>query len=102
MANTTHPDLYLAGRVVPRHNHNPLVAEWTTVVKTLLFVASTTELGLTYRRRSDNSLLVYVDASFMSRDNERKNSLSGGAMSHEDMIVSWFSPSQRNVALSLT
>ena len=101
LANTTRPDLSQAVRAVARHSHDPGISHWKAVVKILSYVASTTDLGLTYRRGSGKRLSVYVDASFAPRDNERK-SVSGGAVLYGKAVVSWFSRSQRCVALSST
>ena len=87
IANQTRPDISNAVRAVARHSHEPK-SHWKAAQKILNYLLETAHLRLKFKRDAsvDVSTLVYVDADFASKANDR-SSVSGAVLLVAGMIV---------------
>ena len=101
IANQTRPDISNAVRAVARHPHEPKKSHWKAAQKILNYLLETSHLGLKFKRDAsvDVGTLVYVDADFASKANDRR-SVSGAVLLVAGMIVAWFSRTQKCITLS--
>jgi len=101
IANQTRPDISNAVRAVARHSHEPKKSHWKAAQKILNYLLETAHLGLKFKRDAsvDVGTLVYVDADFASKANDRR-SVSGAVLLVAGMIVAWFSRTQKCITLS--
>ena len=101
IANQTRPDISNAVRAVARHSHEPKKNHWKAAQKILNYLLETAHLGLKFKRDAwvEIGTLVYVDADFASKANDRR-SVSGAVLVVAGMIVAWFSRTQKCITLS--
>ncbi|CAB1102057.1 unnamed protein product [Ectocarpus sp. CCAP 1310/34] len=83
-----------------RHAHAPTKRHWDVIQKILVYLKGTSDLGITYQRRSGLGLAVYVDASYA--DTKDRRSMSGLATTVGGTVVSHGSKTQSIVSLSST
>ena len=101
LAGMTRPYIANAARAVVRHSHNPCERQWKATVKMLAYLNSTRDLGITYKKGEELSLLVYTDADYASKKTDRR-SVSGVAVMLGNAAVYTTSRTQHCVALSTT
>lgn len=99
LSNMSRPDLSDSVRAVARYSRDPGPKHWKAVMKILSYVATTHDLGLTFRKGTGGSLSAYADSSYAGKPDDRK-SVSGGAVMYAGASVMWFSRTQRTVSLS--
>ncbi|CAM9986876.1 unnamed protein product [Discosporangium mesarthrocarpum] len=99
VANMTSPDISNAIRARARFSHDPSEVHWHGALKILRYLRGTRTLGIMYRKGMGQELYVFADLSHAGDFYDRR-SVSGGAMIFGRAAVSWFSKTQRTVALS--
>ncbi|CAB1112906.1 unnamed protein product [Ectocarpus sp. CCAP 1310/34] len=101
IANQTRPDISNAVRAVARHSHEPKKSHWKAAQKILNYLLETAHLTLKFKPDNsvDASTLVYVDADFASKANDRR-SVSGAIVLVASMPVVWISKTQKCVSQS--
>ncbi|CAN0157744.1 unnamed protein product [Discosporangium mesarthrocarpum] len=101
VANQTRPDLGNTIQALDRRSHNPSKSHWTIGRQALTCLKGTRDPGLLYELGEGLELLGYDDTSFAGKSTDQR-SASGGAVMFVGTAVSWFSRSQKCVALSPT
>ena len=99
LAGMTRPDIANAARAVARHSHNPCKKHRKAAVKTLAYLNSTRDLGITYKKREKLSLSVYTDADYASKETDMR-SIWGVAVMLGNEAVYATSRTQHCVTLS--
>ncbi|CAB1107819.1 unnamed protein product [Ectocarpus sp. CCAP 1310/34] len=101
IANRTRCDINIATRAVARQSHNPKKRDWKASQKILNYLLETAHLTLKFKPDNsvDASTLVYVDADFASKANDRR-SVSGAIVLVASMPVVWISKTQKCVSQS--
>ena len=79
LAGMTRPDIANAARAVARQSHTPCERHWKAAVRILAYPNSTRDLGITYKKGEEITLLVYTDADYASKETDRR-SISGVAV----------------------
>lgn len=98
--STTRPDLSAAINFFSRYQNCQTEALWNGVKRVLRYIKGTLDLGLCFRRNSEQALICYVDANHGS-ESDRK-STSGFFMKVYGNTVLWATRRQTIVALSST
>ena len=103
LAGITRPGIANAARAVALHPHNPCERQWKAAVKILAYLNSTRELGITYKKGEELSLLIYTDADYAwpSKETDRR-SIEGVAVMLGNAAVYATSRTQHCVTLSTT
>ena len=66
------------------------------------YLVGTKDLGLKFERESGLNLLVFADANYAEKADDRRRSVSGVAVTLGNSVVSWVSSTQEIVTLSTT
>ena len=99
LAGMTRPDIANAVRAMARHSYNPCERHWKAAMKTLAYLNSTSNLGITYPKGEQLSLSVYTDAEYASKETDGRL-ISGVAVMLGDAAVYATSRTQHCVTLS--
>ena len=85
-------------RAVARHSHDPTARHWKAVLMIIEYLVGTKDLGLKFERESGLNLLVFADANYAEKADDRR-SVSGVAVTLGNSVVSWVSSTQKIVTL---
>ena len=97
LAGATRPDIAFSVNMLARRQVDPTADDWESVKRIFRYLRGTTNLGLTYRAKSDN-LEAASDASF--RDWNDSTSSSGYVISLYGDTIAWRSHKQSHVTTS--
>lgn len=97
----TRPDITQAVGVLTRFMAKPSVAHWQTARSLLRYIAGTTDYGIIFDKKKDNSLLAYGDADYAG-DIDTRRSTTGYVFLFGGGAISWSSRLQPTVAASTT
>jgi hypothetical protein len=84
LANGTRLDIAFAVNLLARYNAAPTKRHWVGVKTILRYLKGTPDLGLWFPKRGDLTMVVYVDAGYMSDPHNARSQtgfvfLCGGA-----------------------
>ena len=99
----TRPELAFSVSNVARFMKSPGIYHWEAVQVICGYLRNTMELGLTYRRQSNQKhplLCGYCDADWASNDIDSRKSISGIVYMMSGGPISWKSRFQKSLALS--
>ena len=96
----TRPDIAYAVNKLCSFNNNPGMIHWSAAKRVLRYLKGSKDIGITYRKGTQNKNRVYgyADASFAS--NTDKMSTSGHAFFLNGGAITWGSKKQKVLALS--
>ena len=95
------PDITNAVRAVSRHSSSPAERHWKAVPRIIRYLLGTKDLSLTFEWGSGLEISVFVDANYAEKADDRR-SVSWVAVDVGKSSVSWFSSTQKIVALLTT
>ena len=95
----TRPDLAFSVSLLARFQSNLGIEHWNALMHVVGYIKNTIDLGLTYSRDSEISLMAYVDADY-GRCRDTRRSTSGYVFIMAGGAVAWSSKRQATVALS--
>ncbi|KAF4144759.1 putative polyprotein [Phytophthora infestans] len=102
ISTCTRPDITMAVNYLARFVAAPTTTHWTAVKRILRYLKGTRELKLEFLRpqapQHRIGVAIYSDADWAG-DKDAK-STSGGLLTINDMLISWYSKKQSTVALS--
>jgi hypothetical protein len=93
LANNTRPDIAFTVNLLTRFSVVPTIHHWNEVKDVLKSLRGTPDLGLFYLKNQDLSLIVYVDARYLS-DPHNSKSQTGFVFLHRGTLISWKSCKQ--------
>ena len=92
LSNTVRPDIAFAVNYLSRFMESPEISHWNAAKHILKYLKYTRELGISYKRGSNN-LIGYSDADFAG-DRVTRRSTSGYVFTYAGGAISWRSKRQ--------
>src|SRR3954469_3001984 len=100
LANCTRPDIAFAVNLLARYSSDPTNRHWKGIKDVFRYLQGTKDLGLSYRRNQDLSLVGYADVGYLS-DPHTSKSQTGYVFLCGGTAVSWKSSKQSLVSTSM-
>ncbi|XP_070674069.1 secreted RxLR effector protein 161-like [Malus domestica] len=101
LAQCTRPDIAFSINLLARYNSTPTICHWKGVKDILQYLRGTTDMGLSYSKKSTNDqvLVGYADAGFLSNLHKAR-SQTGYVFKNGDTTISCCSTKQKLVVTS--
>jgi hypothetical protein len=73
LVNNTRPDITFAVNLLTRYNAAPIMHQWNEVKYVLRYLQGTPDLGPSYRKNQDLSIIGYADTGYLSDPHNGKS-----------------------------
>jgi hypothetical protein len=87
LANNTRPDIAFMVNYLTRHSAAPTMHHWNNIKNILRYLNGTIDLGLFFQRNQEYDLIGYVDAGYLS-DQQNGRSQIGFMFLHRGTVIS--------------
>ena len=99
LANCTRPDIVFSVNLLSRYSSTPTRRHWKGIRHILRYLSGTPDMGLFYSNKSEEKLLRYGDAGYLS-DPHKSRSQTGFVFNYNGTAISWRTVKQTMVATS--
>ena len=99
LANCTRPDIAFSVNLLARYSSAPTRRHWKGIQHILGYLSETPDMGLFYSNNSEEKLLGYADAGYLSYPHKAR-SQTGYVFNYNGTAISWRSVKQTMVATS--